>query len=287
MAKYDIFRFGTTYLGQTPQETPQKPVSNGGDIPKYNETSEISVGRTVSRKVISWIRPHGLNLFVADRCLLTNLCWEDLDRNDLTKGKPVIIDGQVFYCRLIRAGKIPEEPNEWDKILDVVGRNSDILHWKDVFTYGAESKLYEDGTITCVVRGGSKSGFWGYMRTIDWGTRAGFRPVLEPLGPDSETPNCRLDGIDFSLTNMPDSKEFCPILTPLSERAFASIPNGHQVRMYTLLHNGRPVRTDNNYKGKFQDIVQLELTDHYFGDEYLVPWTISNGAAVASRSLLE
>lgn len=31
---------------------------------------------------------------------------------------------------------------------------------------------------------------------------------------------------------------------------------------------------------------QLELTDRYYGDEYLIPWTISNGVAVADKSLL-
>ena len=58
----------------------------------------------------------------------------------MVNGKLIVIDGQFFNCRLLQVSKSDGVPNEWDKILDVVGRNSDILHWKDVFTYGAESK---------------------------------------------------------------------------------------------------------------------------------------------------
>ena len=57
--------------------------------------------------------------------------------------------------------------------------------------------------------------------------------------------------------------------------------------MYTLLKKGRPVRMDTNRKGKYQDVSQLKLTDRYFGEEYLIPWTISNGIAVANKVLLQ
>lgn len=51
--------------------------------------------------------------------------------------------------------------------------------------------------------------------------------------------------------------------------------------MYALTENGRPVHMDEQVK----DITKLTLTDRYYGDEYLVPWVISNGVAVASQSL--
>lgn len=34
-----------------------------------------------------------------------------------------------------------------------------------------------------------------------------------------------------------------------------------------------------------KDPSKLTLTDRYFGDEYLVPWVISNRVAVAKQSL--
>lgn len=51
--------------------------------------------------------------------------------------------------------------------------------------------------------------------------------------------------------------------------------------MYAFTEDGRPIHMDEHIK----DPTKLTLTDRYFGDEYLVPWVISNGVAVASRSL--
>ena len=51
--------------------------------------------------------------------------------------------------------------------------------------------------------------------------------------------------------------------------------------MYTLVENGRPIHMDEPVR----DLSKLTLTDRYFGDEYLLPWVISNGVAVAARAL--
>ena len=72
----------------------------------------------------------------------------------------------------------------------------------------------------------------------------------------------------------------------MKQDAFSGILNGEQIRMYTLLKNGRPVPMNPKQKRVFKDMSQLKLTDKYFGDEFLIPWVISNGIAVASRPLL-
>ena len=51
--------------------------------------------------------------------------------------------------------------------------------------------------------------------------------------------------------------------------------------MYTVTENGLPIHMDESVK----DPSRLTLTDHYYGDEFLIPWTISNGVAVASTSV--
>lgn len=51
--------------------------------------------------------------------------------------------------------------------------------------------------------------------------------------------------------------------------------------MYTFTENGWPIHMDEPVK----DPSKLTLTDRYFGDEYLVLWVVSNGIAVASRTL--
>ena len=50
--------------------------------------------------------------------------------------------------------------------------------------------------------------------------------------------------------------------------------------MYTFLEGGKPIHVGATVK----DISKLTLADSYYGDEYLVPWVISNGIAIASQS---
>ena len=111
----------------------------------------------------------------------------------------------------------------------------------------------------------------------------GFRPVLEPCAFETTVSNCTLEGQDFELNSICDSTHFLPTLQPVKKDIFADIPNGSRIHMYTFLKNGKPVHTDT--QSKFRDKRHLKLTDHYFGDEYLVPWTISNGIAISDRSL--
>lgn len=285
MAKYDVYYFGTTYLDDKPQVVSQNPMY-GRDVPDYSENSAISIGATVLGKTITWIRPYGLNLFVADRSLLVHISWNDLDKNGLVKGQWTVINGQCFLCRLLRCGEGPELSNEWDDILSITGPKDSLLHWKNTPFLGAD-------TVTMcpeyrVTRGHHSARKWHCVNAAYRSSTLGFRPVLEPLGPDSEiTPDCKLDGTDFCLSNMPGSKGFCPILVPVDGGVFRDIPKGQQVRMYTLLKDGRPVRMDTNQKSKYQDDLQLKLTDRYFGEEFLIPWTVSNGIAVASHILLQ
>ena len=103
--------------------------------------------------------------------------------------------------------------------------------------------------------------------------------------PDTVFPNCKLDGIDFQLSNIPGGipgeKGFCPILQPVQIDAFSGIPSGERIRMYTFMMNGHPVHMDEQIKNP----TKLTLTDRYFGDEYLISWVVSNGIAIASHSL--
>ncbi len=55
--------------------------------------------------------------------------------------------------------------------------------------------------------------------------------------------------------------------------------------MGTLLVGGRPVRPDDSLApGRQKD--KIELTDQYFGSEYLIPWTVKAGFAFAECPLL-
>ena len=276
---HNIFKFGALYLDNKIQHIPQQPIRNG-DIPQYDGQAAISIGLEEKGESITWVKPNGQNLLIADRVLLVTVSWDDLERNGMVSGKLIVIDGQFFNCRLLQVGKSDGVPNEWDKILDETGEDNDLWHWENMFFWGQESIAY--GTVLHSVRGYSSARFWTYHYATSRSVGVGFRPALEPLPSDTPTPNIKLDDIDFQLTSLPGGN-FCPILQPVDKDVFSAIMVGSEVRMYTFLNNGHPIPFGEPVK----DASKLTLTDRYFRNEYLIPWTISNGVAVASRALEE
>lgn len=275
---YDVFRFGALYLDAKIQAIPKQSI-NGGDIPQYDGHAAIYIGPAKRGKSITWIKPNGLNLLIADRILLNNVSWENLNKKGFIEGKPVLHNGDWFRCRLLQVGEKEYTSNEWDKALDETGENNALWHWNEMYFLGAE--LSPNTTSTCVVRGYCSARFRNINTVAGRSMSVGFRPALEPLPADDATPNINLDGIDFRLSNIPGNESFCPILQPIQKDVFADIPGGEQVKMYTFMVDGHPV-----HKGEqIKDLAQLTLTDRYFGDEYLIPWTISNGVAVSDQSL--
>ena len=282
---YDIFKFGALYLGDKAQHFPERPAVNG-DIPQYDGSSTISISPvTREEEPITWIKPYGINILVADRVLLAKVSWEDLDRNGFVNGKEIVIEGQHFRCRLLHVGNTEGVPNEWDKVLDETEEDDALWHWENMYFWGSDVSTFE--VLRHSIRGYFSARYWNRSSATGRYTDVGFRPVLEPLASDNLVFNCILDGQDFCWSTIPNGKGFCPILQPTQKNVFANVPDRQQVRMYTLLKKGRPVRMDTNRKGKYQDVSQLKLTDRYFGEEYLIPWTISNGIAVANKVLLQ
>lgn len=276
--RYSTFQFGHIFVNGVPQEIPQTPAIPG-TIPRYVERSDflIKIGELPQKEGITWVKPNGMNLLVADRALLVAVSWETLALNGFTTGVNVVYGGQRFLCRLLQVGEDEGMPNEWDEVLNATGNGNKLWHWSKVSFWGLDKAF----GFYAAVRGNFSSRFWAASGTKTIDTQIGFRPVLIPLGAKKLVPNCKLDGEDFCLSKIPDAKGFCPILQPILKDTFANIPNGEQLRMYTITENGRPVCMNKPVK----DIANLELTDHYFGDRYLVSWTVSNGIAVASQAL--
>lgn len=270
---YDVFKFGALYWNDDVQPIPQNP-SYTGDIPQYDNIKAISIKEAEQK--ITWIKPYGLNLLVADRVLMANASWEDLQRSGLDKGIPILVGGQRFLCRMPQVGLLGDE-NEWDQILDITGEDDSLWHWYKMYFWGrdnASGKIHQ-------ARGFVAARKWangeGTIRYFSYG----FRPVLEPMGSNMATNKYKLDGVDFRLSSIPGGDGYCPVLQPVNRNALACIPNGHRLKMYTLMEDGRPV----HFGATIKDVSKLTLTDRYYGDEYLVPWTISNGIAVASQSM--
>lgn len=274
---YDIFTFGTLYLGDEVQYIPQQ-LSSGGDVPRYDSKSAISIGPAPQQEAISWIKPYGQSLLIADRILLAQVSWNDLDKNGFIAGKMVSLNGCRFRCRLLQVGEKTDTPNEWDKALDATSENDALWYWYEMFFWGA-NKLNHIQTAR-VVRGFSSARHLSSYHVETRSIFIGFRPVLEPLSLGISILDCRLDGIDFRLSSIPGGEGFCPVLQPIQD-VFAGIPTETEVAMYTFMDGQRPIHVGESIR----DPAKLTLTDRYFGDEYLVPWVISNGVTVASQAL--
>lgn len=134
---YSIFKFNALYLGNKIQSIPKQPVKDGF-IPSYDGGIVISIGPAGDGKSITWIKPDGLNLLIADRVLLVKVSWEDLNKNGFVRGKPILINGQYFRCRLLQVGENSDVPNEWDKALDETSEDDDLWHWVNMYSWGTD-----------------------------------------------------------------------------------------------------------------------------------------------------
>lgn len=277
---YDAFKFGALALDLNIHCVPEYDIRVGIFPPHYDGHAGISIFATwESSEKITWIKPNGLNLLVADRVLLSSLSWNTLEKQGFVEGRQIFIDGHYFRCRLLQVGDGPGTPNEWDEILDITGIENPLWHWNQMYFWG--TSMTKENTLGHALRGYYDARTWGSFGASARDVAIGFRPVLEPLGPNSIALKRKLDGIDFLLSSLPGGDGFCPVLKPVKENVFTDIPNGSQIKMYSFLEGSRPVTIDE----RIEDPTKLTLTDRYFGDEYLIPWVVSNGIAVASRIL--
>lgn len=175
-------QFGTLYLDAEPQLIAQKP-SAIEDIPVYNGEATISIGNSYRGNIITWIQPNGMDILIADRILLTKVSWDDLNKQGFVDGKEIYIDGMCFRCRLLNVGNIPDISNEWDDILDIASEDDGLWHWKGMYFWGQEASMY--GASLRAIRGYRSARHWSSGSAIDQSGIVGFRPALEPLGPEN------------------------------------------------------------------------------------------------------
>ena len=166
----NIIKLGSIYLNGHPVKI--------GTL--YAPDQSIKVGKMVLGKEISWVPVNGI--LVADRCLLTNISWDDLDAQDLVFGKEVKIQGFRFTARLLKVGSNEGVPNEWDAALDTVGEDDGLWHWKNKFFWGQES--VSESASYRVYRGWHSARYWSWDYSSARDAFLGFRPALEPLPTD-------------------------------------------------------------------------------------------------------
>ena len=167
MAK--IKKLGSVYF----DDGPVLPGSKLGE-------QQFSIGDTYSGMELQWVCD-GCRL-VADRCICINISWEQLNQMGFVFGTPVRIDGELYLCRCLKVGALPDTPNEWDILLEQYGDDNDLWHWKGMYFLGQETP--PDWATHRALRGDETARHWNLGNAAGRGVYVGFRPVLEPLFPE-------------------------------------------------------------------------------------------------------
>lgn len=69
---------------------------------EYIPGQRISIKDTKPGNELCWVVVNGL--LIADRCLLTNISWDNLEQQGMVFGKQLCIDGAKYLCRLLKLG---------------------------------------------------------------------------------------------------------------------------------------------------------------------------------------
>lgn len=292
---WETFKFGRLYLDGIPQAIPKIP-QKGFDIPQYPPSDEpdIMLGDTYDGEGISWIKPDGMGVFVADRVLLSSVGRDTLDLFELADGRFLRIDGRDYLCRMPQVcdpnntqGKDKKE-DEWESIIAATSKDNSVWNWERM-SFWVNGPATDSGFYP--VRGNLGVCYASVYYNMNQLDVIGFRPLLEPLRifakPSSKI--VALDGYEFVVSQLQGitHNSFYPQLSPLRGTPFERILNGTTIKMYTLLCDGVPVRQDIlDDEVVHGPDVNLTFTDKYYGDEFLVSWVMMNGVAVAARPVL-
>lgn len=164
----NIIKLGSCYL-------------NGSLAPvgrRHVPGQEILIGNTYMGQEISWVVVD--RTLVADRCVLINVSWDDLNAYDLILGKKIFIDGFSYMIMAPNAESAGHEMNEWESFLGTVGDESNELwHWKGTYFWGKD--ISPNDPNYRVVRGYYSAQGWSYSESSNRQDNIGFRPILRPV----------------------------------------------------------------------------------------------------------
>ena len=301
---YKIIKMGSLLLDGKPQRIPSNPV-NDGDVQYYDGRAAISFGNALEGEKVTWVHPLGMDLLIADRCLL-RVITSLIDLRDARA--QVSVDGRHFMCRRPYFKK--DKVNEWLDILKASGSRADTLwHWSGIRFLGEHlPQLDPDDppvpTLQPSFGGTSATACNSY--TAQGNTNSGFRPVLEPFTKDAVIFGrpVNLEGQWFraemfytpTSTKSPNTVRIQPVLSPvnndnsagvprLCQSALGGIKDGTELLMYSLLMDDEPIRQTGN-RVNYKPGSTLTITDAYLGDAYRIRWTARDGQLVAQAPVL-
>ncbi len=99
----------------------------------------------------------------------------------------VTINGQLFAVRLPTGGAYHGAPSEWDSMLDILGEKNPAFHSKNILSWCQDTA--SDAPDCRVYRGQLTARHWNNTYHYRSYPHVGYRPVLEPLDPDTLMPD--------------------------------------------------------------------------------------------------
>lgn len=196
---------------------------------EYRPNQEISFG---SGKDLRWVVVNGL--LIADRPLLINISWDDLNRQGLVFGEPVTINGQQFLCRLLKVGTRDGTPNEWDAALDAAGKGNGLWHWDSSFFWGQETPHSSNRAL----RGYESARHWNWSASTSRAASLGFRPVLDPLPAEQLAAGdrvCAIGGQSALYGDVLELTNYDIVLSPSPHSKTSKLDNG---KLYRKMPDG-------------------------------------------------
>ena len=162
------------------------PFTYAGTIEAYKLTSATATTEEYAQR---GKYPH--SLFIADYAVTHTVSWDDLNTKSLIFGKDYVAGGVDYTLRAPSVGSnytgsgnsergVPQS-NEWDTML-----NKDsgyIQNWNKMYSWGQDA--FSGDASRRAVRGYYSAHYWNRSSATYSSPRAGFRPVLEVLNPDT------------------------------------------------------------------------------------------------------
>ncbi|MEK5068120.1 glycoside hydrolase family 78 protein [Sporosarcina sp. FSL K6-1508] len=223
LATGDLIKLGTFFKANAKQLLPTNPwrsgsTPGGGNIPVFAAGQALEVRDTDPNDAykLRWreLVIGSKKLLIADRNILEQVSWDDLNAQGLVTGKEITIDGQQYKLRLMTggsnyrntsdayAGGTPTA-NEWDQIISgeanypglpkpaasdldssLVPADQTSAHnqfWNWYYMYSWVQEVYAPNGSYRVFRGYHSARYFYYTSASNRFVNIGWRPVLEVL----------------------------------------------------------------------------------------------------------
>lgn len=179
MKKFEVRRFGSFWAGDLTRTDDRPALYTKNNILRFGDS-------TVDESVnIPWVWVG--DKWISKATVLTNITWNELDAFGFTRGRPVRIDGDLYYCRCLHLDVNPDSC-EFRQAVNESGQGNEFWTWQGHYFMGDRTIGMEDnkGTVhPCYWMEGMHPYLSRaeYMACSERNCFVGFRPVLERLCP--------------------------------------------------------------------------------------------------------